>query len=869
MKTVQESVETEARKTTAPGLEPNASEKCHCDHFVQFYENDSALVTSVAEFVGEGLQAGEGALVVCTPSHQNAILHKLRSMGIDAARFAQHGQFLALDAQETLSRFMVNGIPNNRLFKQVVGNVIQQVRGSRPGLRVFGEMVALLCDQGNQKGAIQLEELWNELGKNEAFNLFCAYPLSTFQTSGDEEGFAQICRTHRHVLPSHKYFSLNEEDRLREIAVLQQKALSLETEIAKRREAEAKLIFRERELSDFVENASIGLHWVGPDGIIQWANRADFELLGYTAEEFIGRHIEEFHVDKAVIKDILTRLAAGERLREYEAKLRCKDGSIKTVLIDSTVLWDNGRFVHTQCFTRDISKAKVAEEALRTSEDRFRKLVALMPAAVYTCDEKGRITFYNEKAAELWGRSPQLHEEQETFCAAHRCWFHGQVIEPEETPMAIAVRDGVSFRDLEPEFERPDGTKRSVLVNIKPLLGKQGKPAGAMNVFLDITERKEAEKSAALLASIVMHTDDAIFSTDLDRIITSWNKGAERLYGYSAVEVIGKPILTLVPASHYEEEIRLFALCKEGQATENFETVRRRKDGTLFHVSLTISPVRDAQGNIIGISKIARDITERVRAKEKLEQLVTERTQELSEALAQMEEFSYSVSHDLRSPLRAMQGYADELLQEAAPALKEQHVDYLKRISRAASRLDRLTQDVLTFSRLSRKEITIEPVCLARIVDQIVEQYPDLNAIPSSIQIHGTLHSVLGNEALLTQAISNLLNNALKFVEPGKAPQVVVGSDVKDSMVRLWVEDNGIGIEPKHFSRIFQLFGRVHPESKYQGTGIGLAVVKKCVERLRGRVGFEAKETGGSRFWVELPAVATMTCGEANSFSGN
>jgi PAS domain S-box-containing protein len=250
-------------------------------------------------------------------------------------------------------------------------------------------------------------------------------------------------------------------------------------DVTERRRADELLRGKEAELRDFVENATVGLHWVGPDGTILWANRAELELLGYAREEYVGRNIVDFHVDRAVIDDILRRLLNREEVHGREARLRCKDGSVRHVLTDSSGLWEGDRFLHTRCFTHDI------------------------------------------------------------------------------------------------------------------------------------TDRKRAEEAQARLAAIVESSDDAIVSKTLDAVITSWNQGAERLFGYTAAEAVGRPITLIIPPERLDEEPAILERLRRGQRVEHFETVRVAKDGRRIDISLTISPVRDGGGRIVGASKIARDITER------------------------------------------------------------------------------------------------------------------------------------------------------------------------------------------------------------------------------------------------------------------
>jgi signal transduction histidine kinase len=256
------------------------------------------------------------------------------------------------------------------------------------------------------------------------------------------------------------------------------------------------------------------------------------------------------------------------------------------------------------------------------------------------------------------------------------------------------------------------------------------------------------------------------------------------------------------------------------------------------------------------VETIARQVAfaiERQRGAEALESLVNERTASLRQVIAQIEEFSYTVSHDLRAPVRAMRGYADIILQDHGWRLDAEARELLTRIVRSGTRMDRLILDLLTYSRMSRRELRLEPVSLDKLVREVVQQYPDMRPERADIEVAGPLPDVIAHEPSLSQVISNLLSNAVKFVRPHGRPHVRVSFDRRDSQARLWIEDNGIGIKPEHQSRLFGMFERIHPECEYEGTGIGLAIVRKAVERMNGAVGVESDGVSGSRFWIELP----------------
>ena len=361
-------------------------------HMVQFYDDDTFLIAAVAEFLAGGLAGGQSLIVIATPDHRRDFALRLQSRGFDVDRAAAEGRLTMLDARETLDTFMVDSMPNAERFTARIGSAVAKCSSAseRPCIRAYGEMVDLLWKDGNVIAAVRLEELWNELADRHAFSLLCAYSMSNFDRADHQGSFSAICREHDHVFPTERYTQADECDRLLEVTMLQQRARALEGEIEfrknlerelrvvleARRIAEESVRRSEEDLKDFLENAAEGMHWVGPDGIVIWANKAELELLGYTREEYVGQHISRFHADRAAIDDILARLRRNEELRECEARLLCKDGSTRDVLINSNVLKRDGKFIHTRCFTRDITELKRAmaeREGLLAREQAARR----------------------------------------------------------------------------------------------------------------------------------------------------------------------------------------------------------------------------------------------------------------------------------------------------------------------------------------------------------------------------------------------------------------------------------------------------------------------------------------------------------------
>ncbi len=509
------------------------------------------------------------------------------------------------------------------------------------------------------------------------------------------------------------------------------------------------------------------------------------------------------------------------------------------------------------------------------------------------------------------------------------------------------------------------------------------------------SRQAEAEHAGRLLAAIVSSSENAIFSKTLEGRITSWNVSAERLFGYGAAEAIGQPITLIVPPDRFAEELSILEGVKHGQGIENQETYRRHKDGSLTPVSISVSPVRDREGKIIGASSIARDMTERKKGEEALRQSeekfravfeqaaigmgrvnftdarwidvndafcrmlgysrqeicatpwpqithaedveldlipfqrmakgelqqytvekrfihkqghpiwarltlslvrdrqgrpdyevaivediterketeaalqkarqelavanrdldrkVREHTAKLRETVAELEGFSYSLVHDMRAPLRAIHTYASVLEEDSRARLLPESLDHLRRIKLAAHRMDQLIIDALNYSKLVRDELPLRSVNLGPLLRGIIETYPNLQPPGAEIRLQIEDLHVNGNEAALTQVFSNLLGNAVKFVAPGTKPKVRIwAEELESESVLIWVEDNGIGIPKEGQGKIFGMFQRMHRAEAYPGTGIGLAIVRKALERIGGQVCLDSEPGKGSRFCVKL-----------------
>jgi PAS domain S-box-containing protein len=502
-----------------------------------------------------------------------------------------------------------------------------------------------------------------------------------------------------------------------------------------------------------------------------------------------------------------------------------------------------------------------AEEQSRAGERRFAAVFQQAAVGMTIASLDHRFEEVNQRFCEIVGYSAE-ELRQKTFLDI----THPDDLLESRRNIDLLISGKIPNYRYEKRFIRKDGSIVWTVISVTLLRDDRGLPECTLAILEDVSERKESELASSRLAAVVESSDDAIISIGLDTIITTWNAGAERMFGYAAEEVIGKSVALLIPAGSEDEEPRIIQRLLEGERIDHYETIRVGKGNKPVNVSLSISPILDRHGTIVGASKILRDITDRKRSEdalrlaqiqlrrhaEKLEEEVAERTVKLRETISELEAFSYSVSHDMRSPLRAMQGYSDALLEDYKGKLDETAQDYLNRIRRAASRMDLLIRDILAYSKVAKGEIRLDTVDLEHVIRDVVQNYEALQPERATIQVESPLPPVLGHEAYLTQIISNYLSNAVKFVDPGVKPVINISAAPEGDMIRLSFRDNGIGVSPDHQKQIFQIFGRVYSEKKFEGTGIGLAIVKKAAERMGGSVGVRSELGQGSEFFVLL-----------------
>jgi PAS domain S-box-containing protein len=373
---------------------------------------------------------------------------------------------------------------------------------------------------------------------------------------------------------------------------------------------------------DLYDFAPIAYVSFGRAGRIEEANLTATELLGEPRDRLVGRPFAFYVADLDLFMQHLLYCRTSQRQVKTELQLKNRKGERIPAQLLSTPISSttrNGVLLY-QTAIIDLTERKRFEEKIRRSEERYRTIFNLVPVAVYVCDAEGIIQDYNRRAVELWGGEPGQNGEKPRFCGSHKLYYpDGRYMPHEECPMARMLRgEKLKAEDLEIIVERPNGERRHVIPAPRILTNIHGKITGAINSLFDITERKRAEAVARRLAAVVQSSHDAVAAKTLNGIITDWNQSAERIFGYKPKEIIGKSVLTLIPKERQMEEQEILTKIRRGESLDHYETVRRRKDGKLIDVSLTISPIKGPKGEIVGVSKIARDITNRRQTERRL-----------------------------------------------------------------------------------------------------------------------------------------------------------------------------------------------------------------------------------------------------------
>jgi PAS domain S-box-containing protein len=429
----------------------------------------------------------------------------------------------------------------------------------------------------------------------------------------------------------------------------------------------------------------------------------------------------------------------------------------------------------------------------------------------------------------------------------------------EEATLLARLRRGERIDHYETQRMRKDGSVVDVSVTISPIMDSSGKVIGASKIARDISDRKrlqEAQQAKLYLGSLIESADDAIISKTLDGIVTSWNRGAERIFGYAAEEMIGTPITILIPADHPNEEPEIIARLRRGERIEHYETQRVRKDGTLVYISLMVSPIIDEKGRIIGASKIARDISDRKRVEER----EREALRQAEAASRAKDEFLATVSHELRTPLTAILGWVKMLTTGTLDANATRKA--LEVIDRNVKAQTQLIEDLLDVSRIISGKLRIEvkpldPSAVISAAVDVIKPAADAKHIRVQTVCDAAAGPIAADFHRLQQIVWNLLSNAVKFTPQGGSVRIELSRG--RSQVLISVTDSGIGIRKDFLPFVFNRFSQADSSitRSHGGLGMGLAITRSLVELHGGTIGVSSPGEGqGSTFVVALPVSA-------------
>jgi PAS domain S-box-containing protein len=624
---------------------------------------------------------------------------------------------------------------------------------------------------------------------------------------------------------------------------------ALVQDITERKQAEQEM----RQWADAFEHCTYGIAIGDPvSNRIVVCNSAFAALQKVRIEDVVGSSILSLYApaDHELVRHNSTRSDQIGHAR-FEASMIRRDSSVLPVQVDLvSVRGDEGDLLYQVATVQDISERKRAEDRVNFQANILQHI----NDAVIISDKDFVISGWNSAAEEMYGWQAEevLNKKGEEILKT-------EFFNKTRTQAIQELKDTGEF-SAEVSQLRKDGTVIIVETRSVAIYGKNGEAATFVSVNRDITERKKAEKELAYQANIFAYINDAVVTTDENFMITSWNSAAERIYGWKREEVIGRKAAEILQTefSGPTRQEMTRQLLESGEFSA--EVTQVCKDGRKIHMDVRTVAVRNEDGRLSNIISVNRNITERKKSEEqvrqlneRLEQRVIERTAQLHAANKELEAFSYSVSHDLRAPLRAINGYTRILVEDYTAMLDEEGKRICNIITSEAQHMGELIDDLLSFSRLSRKQIMPAKVDMKALASSV---YGELTHPSERERIDfriGKLPAAEGDPSLLHQVWVNLISNAIKFSSKKERAAIEVGTKKSDAENIFFVRDNGAGFDIQYVDKLFGVFQRLHSEDEFEGTGVGLAIVQRIVQRHGGRVWAEGNVDKGATFYFSLP----------------
>jgi len=678
------------------------------------------------------------------------------------------------------------------------------------------------------------------------------------------------------------------EQLINELIALHKRNAELERSATNHKQTEEELIKIKDHLDNIIESSLDGIVVGDSAGNIVKVNNSFLKLTGYRFEEVYGKHIMELSITEKGTYESTTgetveideeyfnnakkmtheKLLEEGKVTNWEAYYLHKDKKIVPVEMDITFLYnERGEITGSVGINRDITERKKAIATVKESEEKYHKLIELANAGIVVA-ENDKITKVNRKAEEIYGYSKDEMRGQ-----SPRILTPDKFREKHREILNEMMKSGKANKTIfEEEGIRKDGSLIPIEISFSLVLEKENM---IIAVVRDITERKKAgealKKSEEKYHSLIENANDAIISTNKDGIIISFNKKAEKMFGYVGEEIMGASITLLSPPSIREQQRKLF---EEFKSTKNLHINGRtlegkglKKDGQEFPFEGSVCVLEIDEEHIITV--IIRDITERKKAEEERKQLL----EDLNDKNKELEQIFYIASHDLRSPLVNIQGFSKELLQALkyvksilfhsedipsqtketlTPTLEEDIPEAFQYILTSISKMDSLLSGLLRLSRLGRDALNIKNLDMNTLVLDITKSFEyQVKEKGVTLEIN-TLPPCIGDETQINQVFSNLIDNALKYLDPSQSGAIKVSGRKENGHAVYYIKDNGIGIAPEYQERIYEIFHRLNPAAT-QGEGLGLTLTRKILERHAGNIRVESEPGKGSNFIITLP----------------